>query len=340
MRALLSCILFYSTMPKPAKRARTGAEDAGASGQKLASAVLSSVTCPISQALVVDPVMAEDGAIYERDQITKWLSSNNRSPVTNAAMGARLVAAQNTRSLVESLLESENVDDDAAAAWHAASARKKITGALPGGVDAAKVHLDRAAALVESSTECEVLREALALRDQHKGVLTKAAAAGVTREVESILSGRTRSPMTAWRPDLRAGAIIRLIDDRDELKRLFGRPAPGSQKAIRLGPWPDYFRPEGREGKVEGVSEKYRAYRVSGRDRVSGRGMTMIWPFDACILIDENNNSGNPPDSSDDSDDSSSDDSDIIGGQRSFFDLSGTADSDDSSDDSSDSDDS
>ena len=41
-------------MPKPAKRART--DDAGASGQKLASAVLSSVTCPISQALVVDPV--------------------------------------------------------------------------------------------------------------------------------------------------------------------------------------------------------------------------------------------------------------------------------------------
>ena len=323
-------------MPKPAKRARTG-DDAGASGQKLASAVLSSVTCPISQALVVDPVMAEDGAIYERDQITKWLSSNNRSPVTNAAMGARLVAAQATRSLVESLLESESVDDDAAAAWHSASARKKITGALPGGIDAAKVHLDRAAAL-ESSTECDVLREALALRDQHKGVLTKAAAAGVTREVESILSGRTRSPMTAWRPDLKAGAIIRLIDDRDELKRLFGRPAPGSQKAIRLGPWPDYFRPEGREGRVESVVEKYRAYRVSGRDRVSGRLMKMIWPFDACILIVEND-SGNPPDSSDDSD-SSLDDSDIIGGQRSFFDLSGTGDSDDSDDSSSDSDDS
>ena len=324
------------TMPKPAKRARTGAEE-GASGQKLASAVLSSVTCPISQALVVDPVMAEDGAIYERDQITKWLSSNKRSPVTNAAMGGNLVAAQNTRSLVESLLESESVDDDAAAAWHSASARKKITGALPGGIDAAKVHLDRAAAL-ESSTECDVLREALALRDQHKGVLTKAAAAGVTREVESILSGRTRSPMTAWRPDLKAGTIIRLIDDRDELKRLFGRPAPGSQKAIRLGPWPEYFRPEGREGRVVGVSEKYRAYRVSGRG-MNGREMKMIWPFDACILIVENN-SGNPPDSSDDSDDSSSDDSDIIGGQRSFFDLSGTGDSDDSDDSSSDSDDS
>ena len=322
------------TMPKPAKRARTGAEE-GASGQKLASAVLSSVTCPISQALVVDPVMAEDGAIYERDQITKWLSSNNRSPVTNAAMGARLVAAQNTRSLVESLLESESVDDDAAAAWHSASARKKITGALPGGIDAAKVHLDRAAAL-ESSTECDVLREALALRDQHKGVLTKAAAAGVTREVESILSGRTRSPMTAWRPDLKAGSIIRLIDDRDELKRLFGRPAPGSQKAIRLGPWPDYFRPEGREGRVESVVEKYRAYRVSGRDRVSGRLMKMIWPFDACILIVENN-SGNPPDSSDDSDDSSSDDdSDLGGGRPSFFNFGNDSDSNDSSSDSDD----
>ena len=287
-------------MPKAAKRARTGAEE-GASGQKLASAVLSSVTCPISQALVVDPVMAEDGAIYERDQITKWLSSNKRSPVTNAAMGGNLVAAQNTRSLVESLLESENVDDDAAAAWHAASARKKIAGALPGGVDAAKVHLDRAAALVESSTECDVLREALALRDQHKGVLTKAAAAGVTREVESILSGRTRSPMTAWRPDLKAGAIIRLIDDRDELKRLFRRPAPGSQKAIG---WRDHLRLAGREGRVRAVVKKYRAYKVD----ISCISWTYCMvPFDACILIYENDNSA--PDSSDDSDDSSSDDS-------------------------------
>ena len=290
-------------MPKPAKRARTGAEDAGASGQKLASAVLSSVTCPISQALVVDPVMAEDGTIYERDQITKWLSSNNRSPVTNAAMGARLVAAQATRSLVESLLESESVDDDAAAAWHAASARKKISGALPGGIDAAKVHLDRAAAL-ESSTECDVLREALALRDQHKGVLTKAAAAGVTREVESILSGRTRSPMTAWRPDLKAGAIIRLIDDRDELKRLFGRPAPGSQKAIGQF-FPYHDRSAGREGKVNGVIEKYRAYRVS-----VGYSTIRV-PFDACILIDESINPADSSDDSDDSDDSSSDDSDF-----------------------------
>ena len=290
-------------MPKPAKRARTGAEE-GASGQKLASAVLSSVTCPISQALVVDPVMAEDGAIYERDQITKWLSSNNRSPVTNAAMGARLVAAQNTRSLVESLLESESVDDDAAAAWHSASARKKIAGELPGGVDAAKVHLDRAAALVESSAECVVLREALALRDQHKGVLTKAAAAGVTREVESILSGRTRSPMTAWRPDLKAGAIIRLIDDRDELKRLFGRPAPGSQKAIGQF-FPYHDRSAGREGKVNGVIEKYRAYRVS-----VGYSTIRV-PFDACILIDESINPADSSDDSDDSDDSSSDDSDF-----------------------------
>merc|ERR1712176_244780 len=112
----------------------------------------------------------------------------------------------------------------------------------------------------------------------------------------------------------------------------------GSQKTIRLGPWPDYFRPEGREGRVVGVSEKYRAYRVSGRG-MDGSLMKMIWPFNACILIVENSNSGNPPDSSDDSDDSL-DDSDIIGGQRSFFDLSGTGDSDDSDDSSSDSDDS
>ena len=225
-------------MPKPAKRARTGAEDAGASGQKLASAVLSSVTCPISQALVVDPVMAEDGAIYERDQITKWLSSNNRSPVTNAAMGARLVAAQNTRSLVESLLESENVDDDAAAAWHAASARKRSRVRCR----AASTRLRCTSTALRRwnprrSATCCGRRWRFAIST--KAFWTKAAAAGVTREVESILSGRTRSPMTAWRPDLRAGAIIRLIDDKTSSNGSLGGLLRADQKAVKFGPWPD-----------------------------------------------------------------------------------------------------
>lgn len=45
--------------------------------------------CPIAQTLMEDPVMADDGCIYERQAITKWFKQcqkyrwNLRSPTTN-----------------------------------------------------------------------------------------------------------------------------------------------------------------------------------------------------------------------------------------------------------------
>ena len=37
--------------------------------------------CPITQELMVDPVLAEDGRTYERKELIKWLATNSTSPL-------------------------------------------------------------------------------------------------------------------------------------------------------------------------------------------------------------------------------------------------------------------
>jgi hypothetical protein len=47
--------------------------------------------CPITYTRMTDPVVAEDGHTYERAAIERWLRIRTVSPLTNLAMGARLV---------------------------------------------------------------------------------------------------------------------------------------------------------------------------------------------------------------------------------------------------------
>ena len=49
--------------------------------------------CPITFSLPVDPVIAEDGNVYERSAIEEWLKQQHKSPVTNLKMGTRLLPA-------------------------------------------------------------------------------------------------------------------------------------------------------------------------------------------------------------------------------------------------------
>ncbi|CAF1545946.1 unnamed protein product [Rotaria sp. Silwood1] len=51
--------------------------------QQPIDAILSFLTCSLTQAIVKDPVVAADGFTYERTAIEKWLQSNDRSPMTN-----------------------------------------------------------------------------------------------------------------------------------------------------------------------------------------------------------------------------------------------------------------
>jgi hypothetical protein len=75
--------------------------------------------CPITLELPIDPVMAEDGKIYERSAIEQWLREKMTSPSTNNPMGGRLFPAPQAKSTIEALVKSGEVSDDKAKAWKA-----------------------------------------------------------------------------------------------------------------------------------------------------------------------------------------------------------------------------
>ena len=53
-------------------------------------------TCPITCALLGDPVLAADGHSYERTAIERWLSSHATSPRTNATLDHKMLTANHT----------------------------------------------------------------------------------------------------------------------------------------------------------------------------------------------------------------------------------------------------
>jgi hypothetical protein len=73
--------------------------------------------CPITLELPIDPVMAEDGKIYERFAIEQWLRTKWTSPSTNNPMGGRLFPAPQAKSTIEALVKSGEVSDDKTKAW-------------------------------------------------------------------------------------------------------------------------------------------------------------------------------------------------------------------------------
>ena len=72
--------------------------------------------CPITQELPLDPVLAEDGRIYERWAIMEWLGNQQRSPSTGMAMGTMLVGSPQVRNTLETLVKSGTINGDKAAA--------------------------------------------------------------------------------------------------------------------------------------------------------------------------------------------------------------------------------
>ena len=77
------------------------------------------LVCPITQSLPIDPVTAEDGNVYERHAIADWLKKNKRSPLTNVAMGDRLLPALKVKNLIRAMVKSGAITGVKADAWQA-----------------------------------------------------------------------------------------------------------------------------------------------------------------------------------------------------------------------------
>ena len=265
----------------PKKKAKKRPREEEKTESALASSVLSAVTCPISHSLAVQPVLAEDGQCYEREEICKWLEQKHTSPVTNKEMGTRLVDHVAGRNLASSLIASGAVDAEAATAWHLASARLKIVGKLPGGFDSAKEHLLAArpppeSTATEQSPVCETLLDAFELSERMTALVKRGNELDVGIEVERLLAstlthtfnGITGKQMTEYRDDLVPGqSVVRVIDDEDKLEIL--------HKRANLTWFQEKSEVCGEAMTVERLLPSRSGYTLGG----------WIIPYRACILV-------------------------------------------------------
>lgn len=96
------------------------AKDTATTSKRLRSVIHESMDeflCPITHALPLDPVLAEDGKVYERSALKKWLREQNRSPSTNLPMGKKLVPATQIKNMIERMVKSDAVPEDMSVEW-------------------------------------------------------------------------------------------------------------------------------------------------------------------------------------------------------------------------------
>ena len=65
--------------------------------------------CPITQSLMIDPVITVNGETYERYAIRKWFGTNNKDPLTNKHVKNKKLTPNLALSrLIRSYVDSTN----------------------------------------------------------------------------------------------------------------------------------------------------------------------------------------------------------------------------------------
>mmetsp|Transcript_615 Transcript_615/g.1707 ORF Transcript_615/g.1707 Transcript_615/m.1707 type:complete len:321 (+) Transcript_615:102-1064(+) len=234
-----------------------GEEEAGSSSPSQAPeamAVMRRVMehhrCPITQQLPVDPVMAEDGHIYERSALKRWLARKLTSPTTNRPMGCAVVPAVTARQTVNELVEGGVLGPDTLMRFFSERGRMRATRtASPGpDLDGAKKDLRRSLNLAVSEEQrsaaefqlaavswmqdgvalSQQARQAGASADDLRGWMLEAAEAARVAVTSALLQERR---LLKWRP-LPKGALVRVLDDVSELQRLCEEPPPEAELKV------------------------------------------------------------------------------------------------------------
>ena len=110
-------------MPPRGKRAAADGETATESKRYKSAidAMADEFVCPITRELPLEPVMAQDGRIYEKAAIEDWFAKKQgqpiKSPVTNEPMGRTLIASTQARNAIRNMVESGALSGAKADAW-------------------------------------------------------------------------------------------------------------------------------------------------------------------------------------------------------------------------------
>lgn len=81
-------------------------------GNSAISGITNDMLCPISHALILDPVIASDGYTYDREMISKWVLHSRRSPMTNEEISTIFTPNRAIRDRVYGFLESKGIKID------------------------------------------------------------------------------------------------------------------------------------------------------------------------------------------------------------------------------------
>jgi TPR repeat protein len=110
----------FAMPPKRGRAAAVAEDETAQEFRRHKSAVneaMNEFLCPITFSLPVDPVIAEDGKVYERSAIEEWLEQQHKSPVTNLAMGTKLLPALQVKNMIRVMVTSGALTGDKVDAW-------------------------------------------------------------------------------------------------------------------------------------------------------------------------------------------------------------------------------
>ena len=92
-------------------------------------AIEDDLICSITHELPFNPVMAEDGRVYERAAIEKYFATKSRSmvksPMTNKMIGKQLFPAVQAKNTIEASIENGYITGDLANKWSDQKREKK-----------------------------------------------------------------------------------------------------------------------------------------------------------------------------------------------------------------------
>ena len=171
---------------KPKSESEDGTMVDRATLHRAMQSVSSHLKCPITQALLVEPVVAGDGFLYERAAISEWLKRSRTSPVTRAMMFKTLSSeCVGVRNTISDIVESGVLEPDICIEWHMSKGKLTRDDAC------AKRHFESAVELgcSQAPKVLEMLSRGIELRMQEAALRHQATEADVEADwIERVIS--------------------------------------------------------------------------------------------------------------------------------------------------------
>lgn len=282
-----------------------------ADAMSVIASIIQHHTCPITQQVLVDPVQAEDGHVYERQALERWLEIKKTSPMTNEPMGPAMAEAVAARQTVRELAEQGMLNQRTSRQFFSERGRRRaarlavLSGPGPD-LEGARSDFERSLELSTSPAEkraAELQIRAVTWMQDGANILDQARKLQVENGEQELCASALRHGLESWtlhlgeatkaaasRPlprlskwqELSRGARVKVADDAAELQRLCERPPPGAGK--KVGWVPEMMSFAGQVCLVQQTGEAgHQNYTLRRLGPPAGRDFS--FPYDALALL-------------------------------------------------------